>query len=273
MITRTSALASISALSFACSFQAEDAGNGSAQSFEGVTSSKTPSTEGSNSASAEEIASTTPGTTSKKPTSDPMGGTDATAPAPQPIVYDPTPGFYNVADIPDPSLPADGSLDILILGPDSLRPAQVSRALQDSLTASGAFVSVRVDSQTISNEGLISHYFGWTGRDNRLGTLAHDYDYVVLADSEAGRARPETRFVGASEMAALVRSHGATPLLLQATISEGDEEEFWRIAIGTGALPVPAGTTMAQQSSSSWHGYVGALYTAFTEQSISNWSG
>jgi|GEM_PF-1822663 len=240
---------------------------------------------------------------------------------------------YPAAPSPDPTLPTDDSLDIMIVADPGVSAPNLAAKLHDALTEKGDYPSIRVDSSSTTFGGLMDYFYGASNRDTRLAALDDGYDYVVLLETaEVPNRVAEGHFAAVLGLADHIRALGATPVLVMTDVDSpkpneqgqlcsnhcwqnndgtcndggvnafnslancglGSDcadcgvrtepernrmsmgERFWRIATGAGVVPVAAATLMGELEIA-WGErgdmFIAALYSAFTNESVRDWSG
>jgi hypothetical protein len=189
----------------------------------------------------------------------PDGTDDGIADARVEDVPDTVPDDIDAADATDAPAVLPVSPRILILGPGSPDARTIATHLQGLLGADPAFQSPVVQGQAIETGdptgilggvSLMYFFYAPDGRDTRLAVLQSPWDYVVLLDSPAfAIAYPEFHFEGVRTLADLARAAGAKPVVLMTWSNTDDTdaraEVAYRVANGTGAIAVPAGSAWA----------------------------
>jgi hypothetical protein len=122
---------------------------------------------------------------------------------------------YPLPTDPDPALPTNGTLRVLLWTTPDYDGAAMAATLEQLVVAHPDFSSATIVSEPISSSRLLLHYYGWTGRDARLASLASGWDYVVMGDIYwAPTQSQELFFQAVGATADEIRTSGATPILL-----------------------------------------------------------
>jgi hypothetical protein len=157
---------------------------------------------------------------------------------------EPFPG-YPIPPGPDPKLPEDGSLRILIwqvfdFGGDG-GASYIASELQAMILSHPEFDDVTIVADPILaiwpdqiTPTLLDHYYAWQGREERLAILDDDWDYVIVSDfSWSIKGSSELYFAAVSHLADEIRAHGATPILLSRVDSMPDPDPNGQLCVST----------------------------------------